>query len=240
VAPESIELVVVTDAAPYALGRQHLLNELTLRRQRQEKQQADSGGAEEPPAPLGLDDHRRLVDFCVADALRIEAQVRAHGAPRASRAPGGDDRRALWERAVRQQMRLAGEDRAEADESVTAMVNQMVTLAQSADWFTDSTGSTDYAGSTDSAGSAGTAGSAARSAAGTAAVEESIRFTALDSDVRSAPAQRAWLRQWHRLDEPPFPGDPRPTPEEARLRHELTVAARAGWLDLWRAWFSAR
>ena len=98
---------------------------------------------------------------------------------------------------------------------MTALVNQMISLAQHADWFADP-------------------------AAGDAAVEESIRFTALASEVRSAPAQRAWLRQWHHLDEPPMPAAPFATPEEQRLRAELALQSRAGWLDLWRTWFSQR
>jgi hypothetical protein len=226
VAPEDVALGVVTDAAPYAQGRQLLLNELALRRAAQRKRQDETGGpvAEEP---LGLADHRRLVDYSVAEALRLEADVRAHGHPVPRPEPTGAERRALWDKAVRQQMRLAGEDRHEAEDSVTALVNQMVALAQAADWFA-------AAVSGDAAGVGETAEAAV------AAVEESIRFTALASEVRSAPAQRAWLRQWHRLDEPPFPDSPHTTPEETRLRRELTLQARASWLDLWRVWFSQR
>jgi hypothetical protein len=225
VAPEEVELGVVTDTAPYAQGRQLLLNEMALRRAAQGKRQDETGGrgpaAEEP---LGLADHRRLVDYSVAEALSLEADVRGHGHPVPRPEPTGEERRALWDKAVRQQMRLAGEDRHEAEDSVTALVNQMVALAQAADWF--------------AAAATGDAAEAAEAAE--AAVEESIRFTALASEVRSAPAQRAWLRQWHRLDEPPFPDSPHATPEETRLRHELTLQARASWLDLWRAWFSQR
>ncbi|WP_042376032.1 hypothetical protein [Streptacidiphilus melanogenes] len=215
VAPEDVELGVVTDIAPYTQGRQLLLNEMALRRAAQQKRQDDTGGpvVEEP---LGLADHRRLVDYSVAESLRLEADVRAHGYPVPRPGPPGTERRALWDKAVRQQMRLAGEERQEAEESVTALVNQMVTLAQAADWFA----------------------APATAAAAEAAVEESIRFTALASEVASAPAQRAWLRQWHRLDEPPFPDSPQATPEELRLRHELTLQARASWLDLWRVWLA--
>lgn len=213
VPPEEVALGVVTDLRPYAEGRQALLNELTVRRAERAKRQ-EGAGAAAAEEPLGLNDHRRLVDFCVADALRVEAAVRAHRLPLGGAAQG-EQWRTLWDRAVRQQMRLAGEDRHEANESVTALVNQMVSLAQFADWFADPE-------------------------AGEAAVEESIRFTALASEVRSAAAQRAWLRQWHRLDEPPFPEPPLATPEENRLRAELTQQARASWLELWRVWFSQR
>ncbi|WP_042413809.1 hypothetical protein [Streptacidiphilus anmyonensis] len=220
VAPADVELEAVTDLAPYTQGRQLLLNEMALRRAAQRKRQDETGGpaAEEP---LGLADHRRLVDYSVAEALRLEADVRTHGYPVPRPEPTGAERRALWDKAVQQQMRLAGEERNEAEESVSALVNQMVALAQAADWF--------------AAPATGGSPEAAE-----AAVEESIRFTALASEVASAPAQRAWLRQWHRLDEPPFPESPQATPEELRLRRELTLQARASWLDLWRVWFSQR
>ncbi|MEY9873554.1 hypothetical protein ABH931_003043 [Streptacidiphilus sp. MAP12-33] len=216
VPPEQVALGVVTELGPYAEGRQTLLTELTARNAARAKKLAETS---EPEAeePLGLADHRRLVDVCVADALRVEAAVRAHRLP-LSTAAEGREQRGLWERAVRQQMRLAGEDRFEADESVTAMVNHLSSLAQHADWFTDP----------------------ASADAAEAAVEESIRFTALASEVRSAPAQRAWLRQWHHLDEPPIPLADVVAPEERRLRVELVLQARATWLDLWRAWLSER
>ena len=213
VAADDVALGVVPDVAPYAEGRQVLLNELTVRRAARAKRQDATGGPVTEP-PLGLDAHRRLVDYSVAGALRVEAAVRAHRLPVRHQGQG-DEHRKLWESAVRQQMRLAGEDRQEADESVTALVNQMISLAQHADWFTDP-------------------------AAGAAAVEESIRFTALASEVRSAPAQRAWLRQWHHLDQPPLSDARFATPEENRLHLELSLQARAGWLDLWRTWFSQR
>jgi hypothetical protein len=215
VAPKDVALGVVADLAPYAEGRQALINEMTVRRAARAKRQEQSSGpvAEEP---LGLADHRRLVDFLVADAVRVEAAVRAHRLP-VSGATQGEEARALWDRAVRQQMRLAGEDRFEADESVTALVNQISSLAQHSDWFLDP----------------------ANADAAEAAIEESIRFTALAGDVRSAPAQHAWQRQWHRLDDLPFPGTSL-TPEERRLRVELALQARTGWLDLWRTWLTGR
>ncbi|SEK95082.1 hypothetical protein [Streptacidiphilus jiangxiensis] len=215
VAPEEVALGLVEDLAPYAEGRQALLNELTVRRAARAKRQERSSGsvAEEP---LGLADHRRLVDFCVADAVRVETAVRAHRLP-VSGAAHGEEHGRLWERAVRQQMRLAGEDHSEADESVTALVNQISSLAQHSDWFLDP----------------------ANADAAEAAIEESIRFTALAGDVRSAPAQHAWQRQWHSLDEPSLPGASL-TPEERRLRVELALQARTSWLDLWRTWLAAR
>jgi hypothetical protein len=112
-------------------------------------------------------------------------------------------------------MRLAGEDRDEANESVTALVNQMVSLSEAADWFPDSP-------------------------AGPADLEESIRFTVFESEVPSAPAQRTWRREWHRLDLSGPPGTKARSPEDARLPHQLRVQARDRWLDLWREWHARR
>jgi hypothetical protein len=224
VEPDRVALRIVEDLEPYATGRQALLNALLARRRRltegREAGRSDAPGqraAEAPPEPheppLSLAAHRQLVDFCIANALRVEAAVREHRVPRIPRRDAGRHGD-LWEAAVRQQMRLAGEDHDEANESVTALVNQMVSLSESTDWFPDSP-------------------------PGRAALEESIRFTAFESEVRSAPAQRAWLRDWHRLDLPGIaatPGRAR-SPEEARLLHELRLQARASWLDLWRAWY---
>ncbi|MFC5907267.1 hypothetical protein [Streptacidiphilus monticola] len=148
VAYGDVELAEVGDLEPFAVGRQELLVRLRERRRR--------APAEPPPdEPLGLDAHRRLVDYCVAHALRVEA-VTEH-----------QEREDLWERAVRQQMRLAGEDREAADEAVSSLVSQMIALALSETWFP-----------------AGPEGERAR--------DESIRFTAFASEVPSAPAQRAW------------------------------------------------
>ncbi|MEY9845010.1 hypothetical protein [Streptacidiphilus sp. MAP5-3] len=226
--PDRVALRVVHDLEPYAVGRQALLNALLVRRRRlDEGRRAGQPGAtpaarsaaesEQGPAdpPLNLAAHRQLVDYCVAHALRVEAAVREHRVPRLPRRDAGRHGD-LWEEAVRQQMRLAGEDHDEANESVTALVNHMVSLSEAADWFPDSP-------------------------EGKAALEESIRFTAFESEVRSAPAQRAWLRDWHRLDLPGIaatPGSAR-SPEEARLLHELRVQSRASWLDLWRTWHDA-
>ncbi|MEZ0089423.1 hypothetical protein [Streptacidiphilus sp. EB129] len=169
IAPERIALRTVEDLQPYAIGRQEILQALTERRQAQAAERAEQA-ANRPPAPAGLDAHRRLVEFSVQHALRIEAAARSGHEPREPRDPEGRAGRGeLWEDAVRQQMRLAGEDRDVANEAVTALVNQMVRLAERAAWFP---------GTED----------------GRAAVEESIRYTVFESEVPSAAAQRAWRR----------------------------------------------
>ncbi|MFC1413719.1 hypothetical protein ACEZCY_31665 [Streptacidiphilus sp. N1-12] len=167
-APERVALRTVEDLQPYAFGRQERLNQLAERRE-QVRAEALPAAA---PAPAGLDAHRRLIEFSVQHALRVEAAVRAGHLPREPRG-NRTDRGDLWESAVRQQMRLAGEDRDAANEAVTALVNQMVRLAENAAWFP---------GTED----------------GRAAVEESIRYTVFDSEVPSVAAQRAWRADWVR------------------------------------------
>jgi hypothetical protein len=167
ITPDRVALRTVEDLRPYAYGRQERLAQLEERRQ----QAAAEPAAPAPePAPVGMEAHRRLVEFSVQHALRVEAAVRAGHLPREPRGNRGD-RGDLWESAVQQQMRLAGEDRDAANEAVTALVNQMVRLAENAAWFP---------GTDD----------------GRAAVEESIRYTIFDSEVPSVSAQRAWRADW--------------------------------------------
>jgi len=168
IAPDRVALRTVEDLQPYAVGRQQRLSELSERRQRAQAVVP----APPAPEPVGLEAHRRLVEFSVQHALRVEAATRAGHLPREPRG-NRSDRGELWESAVRQQMRLAGEDRDAANEAVTALVNQMVRLAENASWFP---------GTED----------------GRAAVEESIRYTVFDSEVPSLSAQRAWREDWIR------------------------------------------
>ncbi|MEZ0067053.1 hypothetical protein ABIA32_003066 [Streptacidiphilus sp. MAP12-20] len=214
VEPDRVALRAVDDLAPYAHGRQQLLSALLLRRRRREGE--PGAGRPEPTGSaeqaLGLTAHRQLIEFCVASALRTESAVREHRVPRTPRSEMGRWGE-LWESAVRQQMKLAGEDHEEANEAVTAMINQMTSLASAVDWFPDSL-------------------------AGRAAVEESIRYTAFESEVSSLAAQRAWRADWYQFHAPKT-GRPR-SPEEARLLHELRRQGRDTWLDLWRAWHAGR
>jgi hypothetical protein len=206
VAPERVALRTVEELQPYALGRQGLLQAITERR-----------GAPEPhiserelPEPRGLEAHRRLIDHSVQESLRLEAALEAGHKPRTPRGQTG--RRQMWEVAVRQQMRLAGEDRIEATEAVTALVNQMVTLAQRVEWFP---------GSEDAV----------------AAVEESIRFTVFASEVPSASAQRAWQSGWEAKMEPRREQEPA---EDRLRRHQARSAADEDWRELWQRWLRER
>lgn len=175
IGPDRVALRTVEDLQPYAYGRQDRLRRIAERRD--ELRTSAAAPAAPAPPPTGMEAHRRLVEFSVQHALRVEAATRAGHLPREPRGSRGD-RGDLWENAVRQQMRLAGEDRAEANEAVTALVNQMVRLAENASWFP---------GTED----------------GRAAVEESIRYTIFESEVPSVAAQRAWRADWEHGVHPP-------------------------------------
>lgn len=209
IAPERVGLRTVVQLEPYALGRQRELDALRARR----GQPTHVRDRELPPVQ-GLEAHRQLVDRSVRDALRLEADLSAGRRPRSARGDRADAGE-LWERTVRQQMRLAGEDRETADEAVTALVNQLVLLAQQTDWFPGT-------------------------AAAEAAVEECVRYTVFDSEVPSVAVQRAWRAEWSRrmADSGPrggtgTPGDDVSDPRE-RMRRNLR--GREQCLALWREW----
>lgn len=195
IAPDRVALRTVEDLQPYAMGRQE---QLALLRERREQARADAAAPVPPPAPVGLDAHRRLVEFSVQHALRVESALRAGHLPREPRGNRAD-RGDLWENAVRQQMRLAGEDRATANRSVTALVNQMVRLAENAAWFPGTEN-------------------------GRAAVEESIRYTVFASEVPSFSAQRAW-----HAEPSAGPGGPEDAAGAARARVLMLASWLEQW-----------
>ena len=205
IAPDRVALRTVEDLQPYAVGRQQRLADLAERRERAQA----AAPAPAAPEPAGLEAHRQLVEFSVQNALRIETAVRAGHEPRFPRG-SRSDRGDLWESAVRQQMRLAGEDRDAANEAVTALVNQMVKLAENASWFP---------GTED----------------GRAAVEESIRYTVFDSEVPSASAQRVWHGDWHRREPGTF-DDARARVEALAARERMVES----WLEQWQSWLIER
>lgn len=167
VSPDGIELKRIEDFDKYITGRTELMRQLSLR------QRARNVPIEErtlPPAS-GLEAHRELVEYSLSEAIALEAQLGPGDTPRMPRRLQGEAKALRWESAVRQQMRLASETRDEATESVSMMVNHVTRLAQQTDWLTSTP-------------------------AGSAALEEVVRYTAFASEVPSLPAQRAWERLW--------------------------------------------
>jgi hypothetical protein len=205
IAPERVALRTVEDLQPYAVGRQQRISQLAERRQRAQA----AAPAPRAPEPAGLEAHRQLVEFSVQHTLRVETALKAGHLPREPRGNRAD-RGDLWESAVRQQMRLAGEDRDAANQAVTALVNQMVRLAENASWFP---------GTED----------------GRAAVEESIRYTVFDSEVPSLAAQRAWREDWGREM-----STPRDTPQDRMQALREREQMAASWLEQWQSWLIER
>ncbi|MFF8773229.1 hypothetical protein [Kitasatospora sp. NPDC015120] len=162
VPPGGVELARVRDHEHWLSGRTALLRELAVRRGRHlpvERREL---------APVaGLEAHRAVISHGIAEAAALEARLRSGRPPRPPRGARAEAGALRWEAAVRQQMRLASETRAEAAEAVAAMVEQLGRLSQLTHWVVGTP-------------------------EGDAAVEESIRYTVFASEVASVPAQRAW------------------------------------------------
>jgi hypothetical protein len=167
VPPGGIELKKIEDFERYIMGRTALMRQLSLR------QRARNVPIEERalPAASGLEAHREVVEYSISEAVALEAQLREGEQPRMPRRLRGEAKALRWESAVRQQMHLASENRDEATDAISTMVNHVTRLAQHTDWLVGSP-------------------------EGRAAIEEIVRYTAFASEVPSLPAQRAWERHW--------------------------------------------
>lgn len=164
VPPGGVELARIQDPESCLRGRTALLRELAGRRGRclpVERREL---------APVtGLEAHREVIAHGISEAAAVEARLRSGRPPRPLRGARAEAGALRWEAAVRQQMRLASETRAEAVEAVAAMVEQLRRLSQLTHWVVGTP-------------------------EGDAAVEESIRYSVFASEVASLPAQRAWQR----------------------------------------------
>ncbi|MFJ6216586.1 hypothetical protein ACIQGZ_25130 [Streptomyces sp. NPDC092296] len=158
-----VTLVTVSDVAPYLAGRARLSAETAAR--------SAALAEAERAVPVGLEAHRRLAVGAMERATVLAQQLSAGRTPRTPRRLRAEDRGGRWEDAVRQQMRLASEERQQADQAVASMVNQLVRLAERTDW---ALGTED----------------------GRQAVEETVRHTVFGSEVPSLRAQQAWQALW--------------------------------------------
>ncbi|WP_405011173.1 hypothetical protein [Kitasatospora sp. NBC_01539] len=165
VAPGAVELHRVGDLDPYVRGRTAQLRRVADRLAAGRVPVRER----ELPSPVGLEAHRAVVDHRIAEALALEAQLRAQRPARLPRRLRGEAGAELREAAVRQQMRLATESREEAEAAVSVMADHLARLARTTDWLVGT-------------------------AEGEAAVAEVVRWTAFASEVASLPAQQAWAR----------------------------------------------
>jgi hypothetical protein len=122
-------------------------------------------------APLfqGVAALRALTDSALASHDRIRKAAQAGRTPRAA-AGSGRMQSALWQRAVREQQRLAGISARAADAIVTSVVNHLGRLLEQAPWL-----------STDDRLRA-------------AAIDETVRHSMLGARVPSETPQDAWAR----------------------------------------------
>lgn len=162
IALDAVRLHSVDDLAPYLRGRDQ------ARPLERAPAPSDPADWELPPAH-GFEAHHAYLEASLAeveaghDAMRVGRHYRPRRGWMARQ-------QRLQEAAVRAQMKLATQDRDEAEESVLSLVSHMIHLSEEAHWFADD-----------------------RLRQG--ALEESVRYHVFDSDVPSRPAQLAWQQR---------------------------------------------
>lgn len=159
---EQIRLALVTDLQPYWQGQERYVADLAARHPDVRPEDLVL------PAAHGLQAHRALIEFCLRESEERRARLQA-GRRRPRRSGRFAERQQVWEVAVRAQMDLAEQQRQEANEYVTAMVNQLVDLASNSSWWHDT-------------------------ALQVAAIEEVLGYQVFGAAVASRDAQQAWLR----------------------------------------------
>jgi hypothetical protein len=198
--PDVVRLEPVTDLRPMLEARGEVFARLRERRR-----------AAPPPVlepAEGVAALRALADFSLAANARIREAAQAGREPRTP-VGSGPMRAALWQRAVRERQRLAGDSAGAADDAVTAVISHVVHLDERAAWFS------------------------ADARLREAAIDETLRRALLGHSVPSEPAQDAWDRYWSehltwlRLDQPTAE---RLAPTRAR------GALAEGWLLAWAGW----
>jgi hypothetical protein len=198
--PESVRLGPAGDLRPYLEARNEVLGQLTESRR------------SIPPLVLdpaqGVAALRALADHTLESNARTRAAGRARRAPRHP-ADWGRMQRALWQRAVSEQQRIAGTDRHAADDVVTLVINHLGHLDDQAAWFTDP-------------------GLRER------AIDETLRFAMLGDDVPSKPAQQAWARYW-RVSMQRWRRDSL-EPEDILAAEGNDRLLAAAWRHAWAVW----
>jgi hypothetical protein len=172
-------------------------------------------GKPRPPRPVpglppaeGVAALRALADHTLA----THAQIRASRGT--GRSPGlgpAGLHWALWQRAIGERQRLAGEDERAAEDVVTSAVNHLGHLDSDAAWFT------------------------ADARLREAAIDETLRYAMLDDQVPSERAQHLWTRYWAARTSLSRRSDPEPgeRPAGPAADHETFVA---DWNAAWEAW----
>jgi len=211
VSSAGIELRRVEDLVPYWEGRAELLSSLAAAHPYERPEELDL-----PPA-VGLEAPQALVEAVLVERAWLSAELRRGRPPSPRRRPVVDMAR-LWEATVRAQIQLSRQPRERAKQSVTAMVNQLASLAEKTEWFGDA-------------------------ALRRAAIDETLDHWVLGREAAGGSAQDAWQRLWEAMQRPPaLTGDTPGIDDLATFRaHSETVGdLERTWLEAWRQWADAR
>jgi len=211
VAPESVRVETLQSLRPLIEGR----TEDRISRVERNR------GRPRPPLPVpdlppahGAAALRALVDFTLATGAEIREATRARRDPRHGRERAGMYN-ALWQRAVRERQRLAGEDERTANYAVTSAVNHLGHLDSQTAWFRT--------------------GERLREAA----IDETVRYAMLGDRVPSQRAQYLWARYWSAHlagpDQAPYP-DTNRDPDAMRARFAAREQYDADLMAAWEAW----
>jgi hypothetical protein len=206
VEPQAVRLARVPDLRPMIEARAAA----TLERIERHRGQPRPPLPDLPPAE-GVAAFLALAEFILARQAEIREAVRARRSPRGHSPDAGDGRMfsALWQRAVREQQRIAGVDARVADAMVTSVINHLGHLAEHAGWFGDD------------------------ERLRAAAIDETLRHAVLRDMVASDPAQRAWARYWGaHLAGLGHAGPVSDMVDEMEARQ----AIQDGWLAAWASW----
>jgi hypothetical protein len=205
VAPESVRLETMPSLRPLIEGR---ADDLISRIER-------NRGRARPPLPVpdlppahGAAALRALADFTLATGAEIRSAIRDGRDPRHGRERAGMHN-ALWQRAVRERQRLAGEDERTASYVVTSAVNHLGHLDSEAAWFS--------------------AGERLRETA----IDETVRYAMLGDRVPSQRAQYLWARYWSAHLAGP---DRDPDPDAFAARFATRERYVADLMAAWEAW----
>jgi hypothetical protein len=199
VAPELIRIEPVDDLRPYFEARNKILGQLA------ERHRQAAPPVLEPAE--GVAAFRALAEHTLDEHARLRESTRDGRVPR-HRAGDAGLYHALWQRAVREQQRIAGMDKRAADDVVTLVLNHLGQLLEDAAWFADP-----------------------RLRA--AAIDETLRHAMLGDDVPSIAAQRVWERYWTARMNARFGSDD-PADTLAAVRASQPVLS--DWLAAWAAW----
>jgi hypothetical protein len=205
VSPDSVSLEQVPSLRPLIEARSA---ELTRRIERNRGRMGPPLPVPDLPPAEGVAALRALADFMLATRTEIRSSIVGGRDPRHGREWAGMHR-ALWQRAVAERQRLAGEDKRAADDVVTSAVNHLGNLASEAPWFT------------------------ADQRLREAAIDQTLRYAMLGDRVPSERAQYLWARHWAaRMSG--FGQDP--GPEEALARAAARDRFKSDCIAAWEAW----